>query len=123
MYVGVIAALEGLAKDAGKQGWWQPYGDVVATGYRDYLILESDAESTHIYTPNLVPGLLQTGAYAREIFAATALTRMPEEVHALVEVRKTRQAILTTRQGGPLNLCGRSSTSPRYTSGSPPNRP
>lgn len=101
---GVVAALEGLAKDAGKQGWWQPYGDVVANGYKDYLTLESDAESTHIYTPNLVPGLLQTGAYAREIITATAITRTPQEVIALAEVRKTRQAILTTRPDGPLKL-------------------
>lgn len=100
----VIAALEGLAKDAGKQGWWQPYGDVVANSYRDYLTLESDADSTHIYTPNLIPGLLQTGAYAREVIAGITTTRTPEEVNALAEVRKTRQAILTTRPGGPLTL-------------------
>lgn len=98
-----VAALEGLAKDAGKQGWWQTYGDVVALGYKDYLSLESDAESIHVYAPNLVPGLLQTGGYAREIIAATALTRTPEEVAALAEVRKTRQAILTAPDK-PLNL-------------------
>ncbi|WP_244308706.1 helix-turn-helix domain-containing protein, partial [Streptomyces monomycini] len=100
----VVTALEGLAKDAGKQGWWQPYGDVVAAVYRDYLTLESDAESTHIWTPNLIPGLLQTGAYAREIITATAITRTPEEVHALAEVRRTRQAVLTARPDGPLKL-------------------
>ena len=99
-----VTALENLARDAGKTGWWQPYGDVVAASYRDHLTLESDAESTQIYTPELVPGLLQIGAYAREIIAATAITRTPEEVTALAEVRKTRQAILTTRAGGPLAL-------------------
>lgn len=100
----VIAALEHLARDAGRQGWWQAYGDVVALSYKDYLTLESDAASTSIYSPNMVPGLLQTGAYAREIIAATTPTRTPEEVNALAEVRKTRQAILTTRPGGPLKL-------------------
>ncbi len=98
----VVTALEGLAKDAGKQGWWQAYGDVVALSYKDYLTLESDAASIQVHTPGLIPGLLQTGAYAREIIAATAITRTPEEVAALAEVRKTRQAILTTRPGGPL---------------------
>jgi hypothetical protein len=92
-----------LARDAGKTGWWQPYG-VVAGSYSDYLTLESDADSTQVYTPELVPGLLQVGAYAREIIAATAITRTPEEVTALAEVRKARQAILTTRDGGPLTL-------------------
>ncbi|GAA1904800.1 helix-turn-helix transcriptional regulator [Streptomyces sodiiphilus] len=99
----VIAALEGLARDAGKRGWWQTYGSVVAHDYRDYIAQEEDAESTHIYSPNLVPGLLQTGAYAREAIAATAITRTPEEVHALAEVRKTRQAVLT-RPERPLTL-------------------
>ena len=99
-----VNALENLARDASKQGWWQTYGDVVALSYTDYLTLESDAESVHVYTPSLIPGLLQTGAYAREIIAATAITRTPVEVNALAEVRKTRQAILTTRAEGPLKL-------------------
>ncbi|MDT3396273.1 helix-turn-helix transcriptional regulator [Streptomyces sp. B1866] len=91
----VVAPLEALAKDAGKQGWWQSYGDVVYLSYKDYLTLESDAESIHTYSADLIPGLLQTGAYAREIISATAINRTPEEVAALAEVRKTRQAILT----------------------------
>ncbi|GAA1904769.1 helix-turn-helix transcriptional regulator [Streptomyces sodiiphilus] len=100
----VVAALEALARDAGKQGWWQAYGDVVGLSYKDYLTLETDAQSTHIYTPSLIPGLLQTGAYAREIVAGISTTRTPEEVNALAEIRKTRQAILTTRPGGPLKF-------------------
>lgn len=101
----IINALENLARDASKQGWWQTYGDVVALSYTDYLTLESDAESVHVYTPSLIPGLLQTAAYAREIIGATAITRTPAEVNALAEVRKARQAILTTRpEGTPLKL-------------------
>lgn len=100
----VVAALEGLAKDAGHQGWWHAYGDVMELSYRDYITLETDAESTHVYSPGLIPGLLQTGAYAREIITAMSATRTPEEVAALAEVRKARQAILTTREGGPLKL-------------------
>ncbi|MFI0937569.1 helix-turn-helix domain-containing protein [Streptomyces sp. NPDC021020] len=96
-----VHALEDLAKDAGKQGWWQTYGDVVTLSYADYLTLESDAESVHVYTPSLIPGLLQTAAYARESIAATALTRTTGEVNALAEVRKTRQAILTFRPDAP----------------------
>ncbi|OPC76768.1 XRE family transcriptional regulator [Embleya scabrispora] len=98
----IAQALEALARDAGKTGWWQPYG-VVTPGLHDYLVLESDADSTRIYTPNLIPGLLQTGAYAREIIAATALTRTPQEVLSLAEVRKARQSILT-RPDRPLSL-------------------
>ncbi|WP_342746943.1 helix-turn-helix transcriptional regulator [Streptomyces aidingensis] len=102
----VIAALEALSKDANKTGWWSTYGDVPGASYKDYIGLEDDAESTHTYTPGLIPGLLQIGQYAREIIAGTAITRTPDEVSALVEVRKKRQAILTdtTRPTGPLKF-------------------
>lgn len=102
----VIAALEGLAQDANKTGWWTTYGNVVADGYKDYIGLEEDAETTHIYAQGLIPGLLQTGAYAREIIAGTAPHLTADDVAALAEVRKKRQAILTdgSRTNGPLKL-------------------
>ncbi|MGK5543385.1 helix-turn-helix domain-containing protein [Streptomyces sp. URMC 127] len=99
----LIGALAGLAKDAGKRGWWQTYGDVVAAEYSDYISLEADAETMNIYAPNIIPGLLQTGAYAREVIDATAMIRTPEEIAALVEVRKARQVVLTRPQQ-PLKL-------------------
>jgi hypothetical protein len=46
---------------------------------------------------------LQTAAYARESIAANAITRTPEEVAALAEVRQARQAVIT-RPDGPLKL-------------------
>ncbi|MFC5723089.1 helix-turn-helix domain-containing protein [Streptomyces gamaensis] len=97
----VLMAIEGLARDAGKKGWWQTYGDVVAAGYKDYLSLEWDAESTRICSMSLIPGLLQTGSYARQVIAATSFWRPQEEVNALAEVRKARQSVLTARAARP----------------------
>lgn len=99
----VVNALEGLAKDSSKTGWWQTYSGVVAPAYSDYISLESDAESVRIYAPLLIPGLLQTAAYARETIAANAITRTPQEVTALTEVRQARQAVLS-RLERPLKL-------------------
>ena len=101
----VVAALEGLARDANKTGWWTTYGNVVADSYKDYTGLEEDAESARVYAHGLIPGLLQTGAYAREIVAGT-VPHGPVDVAALVEVRKKRQALLTdsSRTTGPLKL-------------------
>lgn len=99
----VTTALEGLAKDARKQGWWQTYSGVVAPAYADYISLESDAGSIREFAPLVIPGLLQTAAYAREIIAANATTRTPEEVAALAEVRQARQAVLT-RPAGALRI-------------------
>lgn len=98
-----IAALEGLARDARKQGWWQTYSGIVAPAYADYISLESDAGTIREYAPLLIPGLLQTAAYAREVIAANATRRTPEEVAALAEVRQARQSVLT-RPGVPLKF-------------------
>jgi transcriptional regulator with XRE-family HTH domain len=99
----VVAALEELAKNAGKQGWWQTYGDVISGVYQDYMFLESDASSLRVYCPSLIHGLLQTNGYAREVIAAGAITRSLDEVAALAEVRQARQAVLT-RPGNPLKV-------------------
>ncbi|MET7905781.1 DUF5753 domain-containing protein [Streptomyces sp. NPDC005355] len=96
-------ALEGLAKDAGKRGWWQTYRGVVGPAYADYISLESDADSVRDYAPLVVPGLLQTPDYARETIAANAVARSAAEVDALAEVRLARQAVLT-RPAAPLKL-------------------
>jgi transcriptional regulator with XRE-family HTH domain len=98
----VFTALENLAKDAGKKGWWQTYSGVIAPAYADYISLESDAERICEWS-YVVPGLLQTAAYARETIGGITLSRTPEEIAALAEVRMARQAVLT-RPGKPLEF-------------------
>ncbi|WP_327188880.1 helix-turn-helix transcriptional regulator [Streptomyces xinghaiensis] len=97
------AVLETLRADASKRGWWQAYSGIVQPAYADYISLESDAERVCAWTPLLVPGLLQTPAYARETIAGITTTRTPEEIAALAEVRMARQSVLT-RPGHPLEL-------------------
>ncbi|MDT0265696.1 helix-turn-helix transcriptional regulator [Streptomyces sp. DSM 44915] len=101
----VVGALEELARDAGRRGWWAGYGNLVDLSYRDYLTLETDALGTQVYSPGVVPGLLQTGRYAREVIAGTS-TRPPEEIASLAHLHGTRQAVLTSRDNGlpPLRL-------------------
>jgi transcriptional regulator with XRE-family HTH domain len=99
----VIAALENLARDAGKKGWWQTYSGIVSPAYADYISLESDATQICEWSPLVVPGLLQTAAYAREHLAGSTTFRTPEEVAALAEVRLARQSVLT-RPGQPLEF-------------------
>ncbi len=99
----ILSALEALARDAGKEGWWSTYGDVPGAAYRDLITLETDASGIQVYCPSLVHGLLQTVPYARAVIGATNTTRTPEEVAALAEVRQARQAVLT-RPGNPLKV-------------------
>lgn len=99
-----LAGLENLARDAGRRGWWQTYGGVLPPTYADYIALEADAERLRQWETGLVPGLLQTAAYAREIITAASVPSItPTEVDARVEVRQARQAVLT-RPDGPLEL-------------------
>ncbi|MFC7382450.1 helix-turn-helix domain-containing protein [Sphaerisporangium rhizosphaerae] len=99
----VSKALENLARDAGKKGWWQTYSGVLAPAYADYISLETDADRISEWCPLLVPGLLQTAAFARETIAGSSMTRTPDEIAALAEVRQARQAVLS-RPGNPLEL-------------------
>lgn len=99
----VKEALGALAQDAGKKGWWQTYSAIVSPAYADYISLEADADTICAWSPLIIPGLLQTAAYARETIAGITTTRTPEEVAALTEVRMARQSVLS-RPGTALEL-------------------
>ena len=59
------------------------------------IALEAAAESVLHYHPSLIPGLLQTEAYMEEIVRSSLLVEPPGVVSQRVEVRLTRQAVLT----------------------------
>ncbi|HEY5836561.1 helix-turn-helix domain-containing protein [Streptomyces sp.] len=91
-----------LAGNGVQRGWWHDFRDVLPVEYRDFISLETGAIRARSMENTVVPGLLQTRAYAE------ALTRdvMPRlgrrEVDSLVSVRIARQAVL--RQDPPLEL-------------------
>lgn len=88
-------ALLQLARDARKRGWWQAYSDVLTTQYADYISLEAEACAIRNYEPLLIPGLLQTEAYAREVVRSVRITASEEEINRSVAVRMARQQRLT----------------------------
>jgi transcriptional regulator with XRE-family HTH domain len=88
-------ALRSLARDGSKRGWWQTYRDIISPAYADLISLEADAVSMRTYQSTLIPGLIQTAAYARLTLDATSMTATPAEVNALVQVRMARQSVLT----------------------------
>ncbi|MGA4859733.1 MULTISPECIES: helix-turn-helix domain-containing protein [Streptomyces] len=90
------SALVTLTKEGSQRGWWHSYRGVLSPVYADLISLESEAESISTWQVGVIPGLLQTADYAREIIRATAMSEAIEaRVDALVEVRLARQAILT----------------------------
>ncbi|MGC5343634.1 helix-turn-helix domain-containing protein [Streptomyces sp. DT171] len=90
------AGLLRLTREGARRGWWQSYRSVLSQPYEDLISLESEAEQISTWQPIMIPGLLQTGEYARRIIAATARGEALEDrVTALVQVRLARQAVLT----------------------------
>ncbi|MFE2940812.1 helix-turn-helix domain-containing protein [Streptomyces sp. NPDC059255] len=95
--------LRALAGTADGTGWWTAYSSVIPPTYRDFIALESQASTAHTLETSVVPGLLQTSSYARAVTRA-ALTGKPDgTVDSLVDVRLTRQEVLT-RDESPLRL-------------------
>lgn len=80
-----------LLKEAKRKGWWQLYSDIP---YSTYIGLEAEAVLMMTYN-QVVPGPFQTEAYARAIIAGTIPTVDPDTLDQRVEVRLTRQAVLT----------------------------
>jgi transcriptional regulator with XRE-family HTH domain len=91
----MIEPLQTLARAAKIKSWWQGYGDVIPSGFNVYLGLEQAAESIDWYETDLVPGILQTENYARELIRADNPDDDDVEIDRRVQVRLKRQALLT----------------------------
>jgi transcriptional regulator with XRE-family HTH domain len=66
----------------------------VPTWFEDWLRAEGEAQSLRIWSPMLIPGLLQTAEYARALFLAEQTDTSDDAIDALVAARLERQAIL-----------------------------
>jgi transcriptional regulator with XRE-family HTH domain len=86
-----------LAEEGTHRGWWETYDDVLTEGHLDYIALEAEATSILEWQINVVPGLLQTEQYARNILSAyqEVATISPRAVERRVETRLIRQQLLT----------------------------
>ncbi|MFF8918242.1 DUF5753 domain-containing protein [Streptomyces sp. NPDC015032] len=83
------------ADQAQKQWWWRKYSAVInTTQYGGYLELEQSATTLRSYEPQLVPGLLQTPEYARQVITAMRIDLDAKQIQDLVDVRMKRQSLL-----------------------------
>ncbi|MGC9501812.1 helix-turn-helix domain-containing protein [Streptomyces sp. WG7] len=83
------------ADQAQKQKWWRKYSAVInTTQYGGYLELEQSATTLRSYEPLLVPGLLQTPEYARQVITAMRVDLDAKQIQDLVDVRMKRQSLL-----------------------------
>ncbi len=90
------------ADDDGRHHWWHAYRGLLPSTYSDFISLESQAGAMRTLENSVVPGLLQTPEYAREVTRAAVDGAHDGKVDALVEVRLARQDVL--RSNKPLRL-------------------
>ncbi|MET9373690.1 helix-turn-helix transcriptional regulator [Streptomyces sp. NPDC002992] len=84
---GVIrAAAKHLSRQPGLASW-----------FRQWAKLEAEALSLYTYENRLVPGLLQTKAYAHELFAEQRPPLGDEQIEAQLVARLERKRLLTER--------------------------
>ena len=90
------ALLLGLAEDAAQKGWWEEFGDSLSEDYQQFIGLEHEATSIAIWHVDVVAGLLQTEAYAREIISSYSRVEpvAPGMIGRMVRVRMQRQQVL-----------------------------
>ncbi|MEU6741749.1 helix-turn-helix domain-containing protein [Streptosporangium sandarakinum] len=83
-----------MAREARQRGWWHRHRQTLKPGFDSYIGLEAEASVVRSYEPLVVPGLMQTEAYARAVIEVTTVTHAPPEVDEKVTVRISRQQLL-----------------------------
>jgi transcriptional regulator with XRE-family HTH domain len=89
-----------LAEDAAQKGWWEEFGDSLSEDYQQFIGLEHEATSMAIWHVDVVPGLLQTEAYARHIISSYSRIEpvAPGMIGRMVRVRMRRQHVLNREE-------------------------
>lgn len=91
------AELLALADEATGKGWWEAYSDVLPDELMSLIGMEAEARSSWIWHVELIPGLLQTKEYAREVYRGFQRIAHvpPANMERRLEARLARQQVLT----------------------------
>ncbi|WP_228718428.1 helix-turn-helix domain-containing protein [Kitasatospora acidiphila] len=83
-----------LSRQVRQQDWWSSQGPLLWEDLKDYLTLEADSSLTRTYEFHVLPGLLQTPDYMREVFRPNRSLR---EIDVMMETRQKRQDFFIAR--------------------------
>ena len=89
-----------MVERANTRGWWSQDNDLIANWFEMYLRLEQEASIVRSYEVQFVHGLLQSEDYARAVIRTRFAADPAYEVDRRVQLRMSRQKILT-QPGGP----------------------
>ncbi|MEU8799941.1 helix-turn-helix transcriptional regulator [Spirillospora sp. NPDC048819] len=83
-----------LAAQGRKEGWWRDYMSHEDAFSVDFASLEAESSRSRSFETVAVPGLLQTEAYTRAVFAAYEPVRVQPRDKNAIAFRMARQRIL-----------------------------
>jgi hypothetical protein len=89
-----------FAAEANQRGWWEDYADALTPEYMEFLGLEAEATAASEWHLGVIPGLLQTEEYARQIHLSfqRAVPTPPGLIEQRTQARMARQEVLTSRE-------------------------
>ncbi len=87
-----------MARELREPGWWQRLNTLPAR-YATMIAYEEEATEIRNFEPVLIPGLLQTEAYARAVISSGETD--DEVIDQRVQARMQRQDILSRKQNKP----------------------
>lgn len=94
--------LNELRKEAKKPGWWSTYR--LPHWLTSYVGLEADAASARVFSLELLPGLVQTEDYARQLHSMVQVQLSDDAVERRVTARLQRQKRLVGPPPNPLTF-------------------
>lgn len=86
----VHASLVHLAREASRRGWWTNYSGIFSGGY---VGLEDEASEIRTYHVQVLPGLLQSEAYARAVISV-GVPDDQDELNKRLQARMARKTLL-----------------------------
>lgn len=101
----LLLALTAETRNGRRKSWWHDYTETALPGWFGlYVSLEDSAETIRQYLAELVPGLLQTEAYAEQVTRVPAGYVTEDEIERRVRVRMERQSLLRRPRAPHLNV-------------------
>jgi transcriptional regulator with XRE-family HTH domain len=82
------------------QAWWQEYSDIFE-GLTTYVDYESGASTLRAFAAAIVPPLLQTEAYAVQLYKVLPTIKSDESARRVLEIRARRQQLLVESDDAP----------------------
>lgn len=91
--------IQALLREAAASGWLESVTAGFPADYATYLYAEAEADAVWIWDPLIVPGLIQTDAYARAVLAGYGemFKLPPGDAERRIEIRRLRQNQLLDR--------------------------